>query len=432
MPDSDTALRLPEILAPAGDLVKLEAALAWGADAVYLAAGDYGLRAAHTAFSPEDLTLAVHLAHQVGAAVRVTLNILARPGDLAPPLDAAIDAIRDAGADAVIVADPAVLLRVRRRAPELRVHISTQMSVSNPETARFWADQGAERIVLARELTLDEIAAIHRELGDEVELEAFVHGSMCVAWSGRCLLSDAMTGRGANRGACAGSCRWSYALVEEKRPDEFWPVEEDGHGTYLLSSRDLCLIEHVPQLIEAGIAAFKIEGRARSAAYAAVTTGAYRRAVDQWAAVGTDGWHADPDWLRDLESLPHRPYDTGFFFARPEQEARLSPAVRQLQPAVWYGRVLEDDAFAGQGTGLACLQTSRLRLGERVTLLRPDGSRESFTVTRILDEEGREIPATPHPMMRFRLPDAPAAPEHSLLRSASTAAGEAAGPPESE
>ena len=404
----------PEILAPAGSLAKLEAALAWGADAVYLALGDYGMRAAHTAFSREALEQAVRYSHARGARVYVTLNILARPADLGPDLDRAIHDIDASGADAVIVADPAILTRVRQLAPRLALHLSTQASVSNAAAARFWAEQGVTRIVLARELTLDEIAAIHRELEGAVELEAFVHGSMCVAWSGRCILSDATTGRGANHGDCAGACRWRWALVEEQRADEAWPLEEDRYGSYLLSSRDLCTIEHIPALIEAGIGSFKIEGRARSAVYAGIVSGTYRRAVDRYLAQGAD-WRCDPDWIADLDSLPHRPYDTGFYFARPESDAKLAPERRQVWEQTYYARVLDDDALPGRG--LACLQMSRLVLGDEVELLRPDGSRARFIVREIRGEGGEALEATPHPQMRFRLPDAPAAPAYSFLRS---------------
>ena len=266
----------PELLAPAGDLEKMRFAIAYGADAVYLAGQRFGMRAAAANFDDDALRAGIAYAHAHGVKCYITVNIMPSGRDL-PALPPYLELLQDAGADALIVADVGVIRMARRYAPRVPLHISTQTSILNAEAANFWADLGAERVVLARELSLEEIAAIRADTPKELEIEAFVHGAMCISYSGRCLISQYMTGRDANHGACAQPCRWNYALMEEKRPGEFYPVEEDARGTYLYNSKDLCMIEHIPELVQAGIDSFKIEGRNKTAYYAACVTGALSR-----------------------------------------------------------------------------------------------------------------------------------------------------------
>ncbi len=415
----------PEILAPAGNLHKMRAAIAWGAEAVYLALPDYGLRAAPTAFDPETFEETVAEAHRAGVKVYCTMNILCRPHDLNAVLDERIDCLQQAGVDAAIVADPAMLRRIKKRWPSAVCHLSTQASVSNAEAALFWAEQGIERLVFARELTLDELASIRRDLPLAIEMEAFVHGSMCMAWSGRCLLSDAMAGRRANQGSCAGSCRWSYHLMEEKRPGEYWPIMEDQHGSYILSSKDLCMIEHLPELLQAGLNSWKIEGRARSAAYTAIATGAYRRgrdllmhsvgqfdSLEAWRSSHREAMQA---LLQELESLPHRPYSTGFYELPPIERAQIEREIRQCwQREIFAERVSEEEA---PGDGNYLRQLIAVDLGAEVEWVCPDGQIIPFTIKAILDEKGEKIDRTRHPAMIFSLPEAPPAPPYAFLRA---------------
>ena len=273
--------KYPELLSPAGDPEKMRFGIAYGADAVYMAGQRFGMRAAAANFDDEALRRSIADAHAHGVKCYITVNIMPSNRDL-PALPAYLELLQDAGADAMIVADVGVIRMAQKYAPKVPLHISTQTSILNHEAANYWADMGAERVVLARELSLEEIAEIRAKTPKSLEIEAFVHGAMCISYSGRCLISQYMTGRDANHGACAQPCRWNYSLMEEKRPGQFFPVEEDGRGTYLYNSKDMCMIEHVPELIEAGITSFKIEGRNKTAYYAACVTGAYRAAIDTY------------------------------------------------------------------------------------------------------------------------------------------------------
>ena len=309
--------RRPELLCPAGDLTRLRAAVDFGADAVYLAGESFGIRAAAANFSPDALREGVAYAHARGVAVHVTCNILPHEGEMAD-FPAFVRMVAAAGADAVIVADLGCMEIVRREAPGLSIHVSVQAGVVNSATARAFYDLGASRVVLARELSLEEIAAIRANTPSELELEAFVHGAMCVSVSGRCLLSSYMTGRDANRGDCAQPCRWSYALMEEKRPGQYFEIGEGERGSYILNANDLCMAAHLDRLAAAGVDSFKLEGRAKSHYYTAVVTAAYRGAVDAYLA--DPAHYALPDWVaEELEKISHRPYSTGFYFGRPAQ-----------------------------------------------------------------------------------------------------------------
>ena len=304
----------PELLCPAGDMERLKMAVAYGADAVYLAGTMFGMRSFAGNFTPEELKDAVGLCKAHGVAVNITCNTMPRNDEVAR-LPEWLEYLDDLRVNAVIVADVGSLALVKRHAPHVQIHISTQASIVNYQTASAWYDLGANRVILARELSMDEIREIRAKTPKDLEIEAFVHGAMCVSYSGRCLLSNYMTGRDSNRGACAQPCRYKYALMEEKRPGEYFPVYEDEKGTYIMNSRDMCMIDHIPELIEAGVDSFKIEGRAKSAYYAAIVAGAYRHAVDAALA----GEPLDPVWRDEVEHISHRHYSTGFYYGQPGQ-----------------------------------------------------------------------------------------------------------------
>ena len=310
----------PEILSPAGDMERLKYAIAYGADAVYLAGKHFGMRAASDNFTDDELREGIAYAHARGVKVYVTVNISPRSNEFAQ-LEPYLQKLYAYGADAAIVSDLGVIRVAKRVVPQLPLHISTQTSILNYEAAQFWVDMGAERIVLARELTLEEIKTIRDHIPPEVEIECFVHGAMCISYSGRCLISNYTTGRDANHGACAQSCRWKYALMEEKRPGEYFPVDEDERGTYLYNSKDMCMIDHIPELIAAGITSFKIEGRAKTAYYTAGITAAYRRAVDAYLANPTPDFKVPDDIREEIGKISHREYFTGFYFGRDPKDS---------------------------------------------------------------------------------------------------------------
>lgn len=378
-----------ELLAPAGDFERLQAALAFGADAVYLAAKEFGMRAGPANFSPEELAAAVQAAHQNGTRVHMTCNTLPRVDEL----DRLPDLLRHAqqvGVDALIVADLGVMKLAQKYAPDVELHVSTQAGVVNHETARVFYEMGASRVVLARELSMDEIAQIRAKTPPELELEAFVHGSMCVSFSGRCLLSNYLTGRDANRGDCAQPCRWSYRLVEEKRPGEYFPIEEDDRGTYILNSRDMCMIRHIPELQKAGISSLKIEGRAKSAYYVAVTVNAYRSAID---FCGQHPGEPLPEWIpEELNKISHREYSTGFYFGTPGQVYQNGGYVRDYEVAA---------VCEGWENGMATLsQRNRFFRGDTVDVLEPGARPYLLTLDELYDAEMTPIDAAPHATMR--------------------------------
>ena len=306
-------MKLPELLAPAGNFEKMQTAIHYGADAVYLGGKKFSLRAHATNFSDEEIAQAVTYAHERGVQVYTTLNIFAHNDDLAGLPDY-LAGLREAQVDGLIISDPGILAVARRVAPELPIHLSTQANVTNLESVRFWAGQGVKRLNLARELSLAEITQIRQATG--AELEIFVHGALCISYSGRCLLSSVMAGRDANQGECAHPCRWNYRLVEEKRPGEYFPVMEDANGTFIFNSRDLCLLEHLPAIIAAGAASLKIEGRMKGINYVASVLRVYRQALDAYLA-DPAGWRCRPEWLEELSKLSHRGYTTGFLFGEP-------------------------------------------------------------------------------------------------------------------
>ena len=394
----------PELLAPAGDMERLKMAVLYGADAVYLAGTSYGMRAFAGNFSDEELPQAVAFAHSHGVRVHCTINTMPR-NDEAARLPEHLERLADAGVDALIVADLGAFTMAGKYAPRCERHISTQASICNYETARAWHDLGADRVILARELSLDEIREIRAKSPKELEIEAFAHGAMCVSYSGRCLLSNYMTGRDSNRGACAQPCRYQYALMEEKRPGEYFPVYEENGETYILNSRDMCMIDHVGELMEAGLDSIKLEGRAKSAYYAAIVTGAYRHAIDAAAA----GLPLDPVWRDEVEHISHRHYSTGFYYGQPGQFTQDARYIRDWQIVA---KVLSCDS---EGNALLTLNNKFAR-GDLLELVGPDVRPVSFSVEDLRDEEGQPLDEVRRPQMRFRLKLPRSVPPLSLLR----------------
>lgn len=380
----------PELLSPAGDMERLKMALHYGADAVYLAGERFGMRAAAGNFNFEQLSAAVKLSHEKGAKVHLTCNTLPRESELAE-LPAFLESAEEAGVDAFIIADLGVMRAAERYAPRVERHVSTQLGVINSATARALYDMGAKRVVLARETPMEDIFTIRANTPKELQIEAFVHGAMCVSFSGRCLLSNYLTGRDANRGACAQPCRWKYRLVEESRPGEYFEISEDG-GTYIMNSRDMCMIEHIPELISAGVTSMKIEGRMKSAYYAAAVTNAYRHAIDY----ALKGEALPKVWIDELNKVSHRPYCTGFYYGDPGQHF----AEASYFSDAYVCAVVEncaDDGFA------ELTQRNRFCVGDMVELLTNEGEPISFAVTELWDENGEAITATPHAMMKFKM-----------------------------
>jgi len=403
-------MRQIEILSPAGDMEKLKVAVAYGADAVYLSGKTFGLRAGSGNFTHEEMKDAVEYAHARGVLCYVTMNILAHHGDF-ECLDREIIFCRDIGADALIVSDAGIFSRIRKLCPEMEIHISTQASITNAEGCLFWYAQGARRIVLARELTLDEIAVIRSQVPDDLKLECFVHGAMCMSYSGRCLLSSYFTGRNANHGECAQPCRWKYSVSEEKRPGQPVPVEEDARGTYLFNSKDICMIDHIPELIQAGVDSFKIEGRIKGSFYAATTTKAYREAVDAYCeSPGT--YQVDPAWRMSLERTVHRVFGTGFYFDKPAENAQIFLADTYLRPAYVAGMVTGFDA---QRSLAIVSQRNKIYEGDVLHVLTPDGQRNEITAAGMTDENGEPIQSTPRAQMLYYLPVAEELPPFTFL-----------------
>ena len=384
----------PELLAPAGDWEKLQMAVLYGADAVYLAGTSFGMRSFAGNFSDEELPRAVEFAHRRGVKVHATVNTMPRSGEV-DRLPEHLEKLNDAGVDALILADLGAFTLAGKYAPRCQRHISTQQSIANYACAQAWFDLGAQRVVLARELGMDEIREIRRRGDPALEIETFCHGAMCVSYSGRCLLSNYMTGRDSNRGACAQPCRYQYALMEEKRPGEYFPVFEDEKGTYIMNSRDMCMIDHLDDLMDAGVDCLKIEGRAKSAYYAAIVTGAYRHVLDDAAA----GRPIDPVWRDEVEHVSHRHYSTGFFYGQPGQFYEDARYIRDWQICA----VVTDCT----PEGLATLSLrNKFGAGDRVEVVGPDTKPFSMTAPMMTDAEGLPLaePKTPQMVFTMQLP----------------------------
>lgn len=382
---------------------RLIMALHYGADAVYLAGQRYGMRASAGNFSGEQLVKAVEMAHEKGVRVYVTCNTLPREDELAG-LPGYLEALQAAGADALIIADLGVLELAKKYAPNVKKHVSTQLGVINSATANALYDLGADTVVLARETPLEDIRKIRANTPKELRIEAFVHGAMCVSFSGRCLLSNYLTGRDANRGQCAQPCRWKYHLVEETRPGEYYEITEDG-GTYILNSRDMCMIEHIPELIDAGVASFKIEGRMKSAYYTAVVTNAYRHAID--AAIA--GKPLDRLWVEETEKLSHRPYTTGFYYGDPGQHYEATSYYSLTDVAA----VVEE---CGADGSAVLSQRNKFYRGDELELLIPGKKPVKFTVDKMFNADGEEIEDTRHAMMGIHTSLPVCAPRYSVIR----------------
>ena len=403
-------MRKVEILSPAGDMEKLKVAVAYGADAVYLSGKSFGLRAGSGNFTHEEMREAVEYAHSHGVLCYVTMNILAHAGDI-EVLDDEIHFCREAGVDALIVSDAGIFRRIHSLYPDFEIHISTQASITNADGCLFWYEQGARRIVLARELTLAEIADIRRQIPDDLKLECFVHGAMCMSYSGRCLLSNYFTGRNANHGECAQPCRWKYSVTEEKRPDQPLSVEEDTRGTYLFNSKDICMIDYIPQLVQAGIDSFKIEGRIKGSFYAATTTKAYREALDTYLA-SPDTYTVNPLWKMSLERTVHRVFGTGFYFDKPGENAQIFMDDTYLRPAFVAGMVIGYD----KETEMAVVtQRNKISEGDILHVLMPDGHHEPIPVSGMLDENREPIQSTPRAQMLYYLPVEEELPAYTFL-----------------
>ena len=397
-------MRKLELLSPAGDMERLKMSVLYGADAVYLAGTDFGMRSFAGNFSAEELPLAVKFAHDHGVKVHVTVNTMPR-NDEVIALPAYLERLNDAGVDALIVADLGAFTLAGKYAPDCERHISTQQSIANYECATAWYDLGAKRVVLARELSLSEICCIREKCPKDLEIETFGHGAMCVSYSGRCLLSNYMTGRDSNRGACAQPCRYQYALMEEKRPGEYFPVFEDEKGTYILNSRDMCMIDHLDDLMNAGVDCIKIEGRAKSAYYAAIVTGAYRHCIDDVFA----GKPLDPTWRDEVDHVSHRIYSTGFYYGFPGQYTENSRYIRDWQICAIVESCDEN--------GLAlCSLRNKFSAGAELEVVGPDLRPFSFVAENMTDLDGVTLDEPRTPQMKFYLPLPKAVPPYTILR----------------
>ena len=401
-------IKRPELLAPAGDMDCLRAALHYGADAVFLAGKLFGMRSAPKNFDTDELREACELAHGMGKRIYLTCNVLPREHELSA-LPAFLKTGQDCGVDAFIIADLGVLEMAKQYAPNVVRHVSTQAGVTNSAAANALYHMGASRVVLAREIPLSEVAQIRAQIPEDMEIECFVHGAVCVSFSGRCLISSYLTGRDANHGDCAQPCRWKYHLFEEKREGQFFPVEEDSDGTYLYNSRDMCMIEHIPEMVAAGVSSFKIEGRAKSAYYTAVTVNAYRHAIDDYLSEG-ENFILKP-WIREeLEKISHREYSTGFYLGgEPGQAVHSGGYIRH------YNQVAICEEYLDETTSVIT-QRNKFLVGDTLDILPPDGVPFETVCLSLTNAEGEAVESAPHPMERLIIKADKPIPAGSLLR----------------
>ena len=385
-------MRRPELLIPASSLEVLKIAVIYGADAVYIGGEAFGLRAKAKNFSMEEIREGIAFAHAHDVKVYITANILAHNGDLDGVREYFAE-LREIKPDALIISDPGVYMIAKEVCPEIERHISTQANNTNYGTYRFWYEQGAKRVVSARELSLAEIKEIRANIPDDLEIETFIHGAMCISYSGRCLLSNYFTGRDANQGACTHPCRWKYAVVEEKRPGEYLPVYENERGTYIFNSKDLCMIEHIPELMESAIDSFKIEGRMKTALYVATVARTYRRAIDDYKQ-SPELYREHMAWYQEqISNCTYRQFTTGFFFGKPSDEAQIYDNNTYVKEYTYLGIVGERNE-----EGLYRIeQRNKFSVGESIEVMKPDGANITVTVQRIVDEEGNDMESAPHP-----------------------------------
>ncbi|MBR3941923.1 MAG: U32 family peptidase C-terminal domain-containing protein [Clostridia bacterium] len=401
-------MKRPEILAPAGSLSKLKFAFTYGADAVYVGGEAFSLREAAENFSLDELREGIEYAHARGKKVYITANILPHNKDL-EDFKVYIRQVADMGADAAIISDLGLFDLARTIAPELDIHISTQANNVNYASANAWYKMGAKRIIVARELSIEEIKEIRANVPKDLELECFVHGAMCISYSGRCLLSNYMTGRDSNQGACAHPCRWKYYLMEEQRPGEYMPVFENERGTFIYNSKDLCMIRHLKELAEAGVSSLKIEGRVKTEYYVATVTKAYKDALND----AVNGVPFNENHYKELEKISHREYTTGFFFGKPDgnQQIYTSSSYKRLYDLVG---IVED--YNAEDKMLHVQQRNKFAVGDTLEILRPEGEALTFTVETMYNEKGEEIENCPHAMMKIKIPCPYAYPKDSILR----------------
>lgn len=391
-------MRYPELLIPASSLEVLKTAVVFGADAVYIGGEAFGLRAKAKNFSMEEMKEGIAFAHEHGVKVYVTANILAHNRDLTG-VEAYFEELKKIGPDALIIADPGVFRIAKRVCPEIERHISTQANNVNYETYRFWQEQGAKRVVCGRELSLEEIRELRANIPEDLEIEAFIHGAMCISYSGRCLLSNYFTGRDANQGACTHPCRWKYAVMEETRPGEYFPVYENERGTYIFNSKDLCMIEHIPDLLSAGIDSLKIEGRMKTALYVATVARTYRKAIDDYQK-DPRLYEENMDWYRDqISNCTYRQFTTGFFYGKPSEEAQIYDSNTYIKEYTYLG-IVGDRNPEGY---YEIEQRNKFSVGETIEVMKPDGRNLQVKVLEIRDEEGNPMESAPHPKQKLFL-----------------------------
>lgn len=385
-------IKKPELLAPAGDLEKLKVAILYGADAVYIGGEHFGLRAKAKNFTIDEMKDGINFAHSHNSKVYVTANIIAHNEDF-NGMGEYFKTLEQIGADAILVADPGVFQVAKEYVPNMQIHLSTQANNTNYKSANFWYSLGIKRIVVARELSLEEIKQISQNINDDMEIEAFIHGAMCISYSGRCLLSNYMTNRDANRGECSHPCRWKYYLVEEKRPNEYIPVIENERGTYIYNSKDLCMINHIPDLIDAGIKSFKLEGRMKTAFYVGTVVKAYREAIDDYYN-NPEIYKTKLDYyIQEVSKASHREYTTGFYYGKPSGNEQIYTSNSYIRTCEFIGTVLDYDSE----TKIATIeQRNKFSVGEQIEIMQPKGYFK-YTIENIEDENGNKIESAPHP-----------------------------------
>ena len=404
-------MRELELLIPAGSLDVLKTAVIYGADAVYIGGEAFGLRAKAKNFTKEDMKEGIAFAHEREVKVYVTANILAHNEDL-PGVEEYFEEMKEVRPDALIISDPGVFAIARKILPDMELHVSTQANNTNYGTFLFWYNQGAKRVVTARELSLKEIKEIRDRIPENMEIESFIHGAMCISYSGRCLLSNYFVGRDANQGACTHPCRWKYSVVEETRPGEYMPVYENERGTYIFNSKDLCMIEHIPEMIEAGIDSFKIEGRMKTALYVATVARTYRKAIDDYLE-SPEKYRANMEWYKaEIGKCTYREFTTGFYFHKPDATTQIYDSNTYVKNYTYIGTVetvFEDGSFQME-------QKNKFTVGETIEIMKPDGRNLAVTVEEIRNEEGEQMESAPHPkqILRVRLSETPKA--YDILR----------------
>ena len=403
-------MKKPELLVPASSLEVLKTAVRYGADAVYIGGEVFGLRAKAKNFSLEEMKEGVEFAHRYNVKVYVTANILAHNSDI-EPVKAYFNDLKKVKPDALIIADPAIFTIAKEMLPDMELHISTQANNTNYGTYNFWHSLGAKRVVSARELSISEIKDIRNHIPDYLEIETFVHGAMCISYSGRCLLSSFMAGRDANKGACTHPCRWKYAVVEESRPGQYMPVEENERGTYIFNSKDLCMIDHIPELVDAGIDSFKIEGRMKTALYVATVARTYRKAIDDYLE-DPELYRKNMPWYLDqISNCTYRQFTTGFYFGRPDDEAQIYDSNTYVREYTYLGII------GGERDGMYRIeQRNKFSVGETIELMKPNGDNIEVTVKKIVDEDGNEQESAPHPKQVLYIDLGGHADQYDILR----------------